>query len=707
MADRMQELSRRKFLVASTAAAAGVLSACAAPTPEIVEVTREVEVEKEVEVTREVVTEIEKEVEVTKEVEVIKEVEVPEGYGEAPMLADRVAAGELPPVEERLPVAPEVVSGREAIGVYGGEARQMNQGWNWFTSQYGWFCERMTTYSDIDLRTVLPSIFESWEMSDDGRTFTIHMREGLKWSDGTPCTTEDVEFWWVDFATRDDLGYTSWHWRHGGELAQFEFLDDYTFTITFAAPFGQFAAHMTRWFPGMDSFLYPKHYMKQFHAAYADEAELNALVEAEGYENWQGLFYGKGEWGVGYWMATTDIINVPTLAPWVVVEKDDNVATYVFERNPYYWKVDQVGNQLPYLDTVRIEFAADTTIFTQRIIQGELDYVGPHDVSVARYPLYKENEPGNTYVVADLLSCMIDRYVLFPQHTILNDPVLEEIVRTPNFIQALSVAIDRDEINESLFFGLARTGQLGPMPNSKYYKEAYGRAWAEFDPDLANQLLDEMGLDQRDSEGFRLRPDGQRLTFNIEHAGARVGVVTGEFCEMAVSYWRDIGIDATSREEQENLITERMRNGEVHCTVWHADRCTDLLLPLEMRWYIPLADQQGGPSAKWAQWYNAADRTDPDLIEPPDYIQQLYAWHDEMNVVVDEDERVAIGQKIFDWLAETPLSIGTVLECPSPLIFNKNLRNLPRPRAPMGWDTYGMSTYHPEALFFEGGERAS
>jgi peptide/nickel transport system substrate-binding protein len=182
--------------------------------------------------------------------------------------------------------------------------------------------------------------------------------------------------------------------------------------------------------------------------------------------------------------------------------------------------------------------------------------------------------------------------------------------------------------------------------------------------------------------------------------------VTNEYTEMVVSYWRDIGIDATTKEEQESLITERMRNGEVHCTIWHADRCTDLLLPLEMQWYIPLSDQQGGPSAKWAQWYDATDREAEGLIEPPDYIKQLYEWHDQMNTVLDESERVTLGQKIFDWLAETPLSIGIVLECPSPILFNKNLRNLPRPKAPIGWDTYGISTYHPEAFFFEGGERA-
>ncbi|NIV37727.1 MAG: hypothetical protein GWN58_52435, partial [Anaerolineae bacterium] len=356
-------------------------------------------------------------------------------------------------------------------------------------------------------------------------------------------------------------------------------------------------------------------------------------------------------------------------------------------------------------DNLRIDFVASTEIVTQKIIQGELDYVGPHDVSIARYPLYKENEERSNYIVGDYLSCMTDRYTLFPQHN-LEDKVLEEIANHPNFVKALSVAIDREEINQSLYFGLARMGQLGPMPNSKYYKEAYGTAWAQYDPELANQLLDEMGLDQRDSEDFRLRPDGERLRYNIEHSGARVGVSTHEFTEMVVTFWRAIGIDATTKEEQESLYNERLVNGQVHCGVWHADRCTDLLLPLEWRWYIPVQINQGGPAQKWAQWFNAADREAEGLEEPPQEIKQLYEWHAQLNSTPDEDERVALGQNIFDYLAENPLSIGSVLESPAPLIFNKNIRNLPRPKVPVGWDTYGISTYHPEAFFYEGGQRA-
>jgi hypothetical protein len=100
------------------------------------------------------------------------------------------------------------------------------------------------------------------------------------------------------------------------------------------------------------------------------------------------------------------------------------------------------------------------------------------------------------------------------------------------------------------------------------------------------------------------------------------------------------------------------------------------------------------------------DKEAEGIVAPPEDIQQLYAFVDEMRAVIRDEERVAIGQKVFDYLADTPLAIGTVLESPCPIIYNKNLRNMPRPSVPLGWDTYGINTYHPCAFFYEGGERA-
>ena len=227
-----------------------------------------------------------------------------------------------------------------------------------------------------------------------------------------------------------------------------------------------------------------------------------------------------------------------------------------------------------------------------KLAQNELDSLGMHDVTMAEYAFYKENETAGNFQVMDYVSCMSDRDVLFPQHVIRKedgtpDDVMTEIAQHPNFVKALSMAIDREEINQSLLFGTARMGQLAPLPSSKYYKENYGTAWAEFDTAKSNQLLDEMGLDKKNAQGIRLRSDGQPLTYVIEQAGLRVGPLTPKVCELVAAYWRDIGIDATSKEVTETLLNQRLNNGQVHCTVWHADRCSDLLLPLEMRWYIP------------------------------------------------------------------------------------------------------------------------
>lgn len=692
-------MKRREFIkVASVGALGALASACA---PQTVEVIKTVEVQKEVE------KEVVKTVEVEKEVEKVVEVEVPKGFTEPPMLADKVAAGELPPVTERLPENPVVVGGRDSIGVYGGEVRHVHFSPDWFIENYDWNSERLLQYSDYDLKTIVGNVFESWEVSEDAKEWTFKMRKGMKWSDGAPITSEDVRFWWEDLATDPDVQRgVARVFRFGGENMKLDIIDEYTFKFTFAATFGNFAAQMTRYHQNSYEVLFPSHWLKQFHAKYADKAELDKKVADAGVEGWVQLLSQWTGWGVGTWYGPPGVKDFPVNCAWKIVDNPET-GLYLLERNPYYWKVDQAGNQLPYIDRMRYDYVQNVEQAKLKLIQSELDVLGMHTVTMADYPYYKENEPTGNYMVGDYISCMTDRYLLFPNHYIADDPVLTEIVNHPNWVKALSVAIDRSEVNETLFFGLARTGGNAPIPISKYYKPAYGEAWAQYDPDLANQLLDEMGLDKRDAEGFRLRPDGQRLFYQIEHCGIRVGASTGKYTEMVATYWRAIGIDATTKEISESLYNQRMTSYQVHCGIWHNDRCTDLLFPIEPHWYIPTGNQQqGGCCPAWADWYNAADRTAEGLIEPPEAIKNLMNYYDQMQSVISEDERVKYGQMIFDYLAENPLQIGLVLECPAPLLFNKNLRNLPRPKAIIGWDTWGLSTYHPEAFYYEGGVRA-
>jgi peptide/nickel transport system substrate-binding protein len=708
-----RKFQRREFLKVSGLGLLGAVAAACASTPTAAPV------EGPTQTPVVVVTEktVEKEVIIT-----ATPPPPPSAFSEAPALKAKVDAGELPPVDERLPEAPVVVGGRDEVGVYGGEVRMIHFDPVWTVSNYDWMSERLLHYSDIDLRTIVPNIFESWEVSPDGAAFSFKMRKGMKWSDGEPVTSEDVRYFVEDVWFNTDLvASPMWQIRFDGKEntspATFELVDDFSFKLTYVAPFGALPAHLTRWEIGnWPSILGPSHYYKQYHNKYTDQAKLDEMAIAAGVETWVQLYNqrcGPSQWGLGYWQCPNWILEAPypTLSPWVINEIPQD-GLFIYTRNPFYWKVDLVGQQLPYVDSLRADYITTTDAAKLKLAQNELDAMGMHDVTMAEYPFYKEGEAAGNYKVADYISCMSDREVLFPQHVIFledgttRDTVLEEIVNHPNFVKALSLAIDRDEINQSLLYGTARMGQLAPLPSSKYYKEAYGSAWAAFDVDQANQLLDDMGLTEKNANGIRMRSDGQPLTYLIEQAGLRVGPLTAKVCEMAAAYWRAIGIDATSKEVDSNLLSTRVTNGQVHCTIWHADRCTDLLLPLEMHWYIPTAAGQGGASSKWATWWAAADKTAEGLVEPPDQIKKYYDLFAQMTSTIDEDERVKFGQQIFDGLAETPLSIGLILECPAPLIFNKNLMNLPRPKAVFGWDTYGESTYHPEAFFYVGGQRA-
>ena len=311
-----------------------------------------------------------------------------------------------------------MVADREAIGVYGGEVRMIIFDPVWWVSFYDMHAERMLHYSDMDTSVIVPNVLESWEVTPDGKTWTFKMRKGMKWSDGEPMTTEDVRFWWEDYMANKDINSAPWwQFRFGGENMKVDIIDDFTFKFTFAAPFGNFAAHCTRWTLN-DGVFFPSHYLKQFHAKYTDEAKLEAAAKEKKLETWVQYYNSKIVSGV--WGGPEGVIEYPNFMPWNV-EESPKEGLYLWERNPYYWKVDTEGNQLPYIDTVRLEYAANTEVTKLKIAQSELDVVGLHEVTMMEYPFYKENEEKANYVVGDYISCMGDRVTIFPYHTITDD----------------------------------------------------------------------------------------------------------------------------------------------------------------------------------------------------------------------------------------------------------------------------------------------
>ena len=447
-------------------------------------------------------------------------------FHESPMFRIRVAAGELPPVEERLPEEPLVIKPAEEIGQYGGTIRVVAMDIEHNGSRPVVLIMAKETMLRLDPlgETILPNIAKDWKLSKDAKTLTLYLRKGMKWSDGVPFTADDVMFWYEDIKLNDELTPVKLEvWSPGGEFMKMEKIDDYTVRIHFAKPH-PLAARLIA-YGDADSFYACKHYLKQFHPRYVPIEKLKKMAKEEGVDFWYQLFLSKYIYPL-----THDVYRparYPTLAAYVSVEK--KLDHGLGERNPYYWKVDTEGNQLPYCDKHLVVAVMDPEARTGKIMSGEIDFDGvntrPSDL-----PLYQANAEKGDYRILMYKSGFASEAYFMPNQT-CRDPVLRKIFRDIRFRQALSVAINRQEINQSIFFGLGIPGQLTISPfATKWYKEEFGRAYAQYDPREANRLLDEMGLKWDKDDRWRLRSDGNKLTIVCHFT--EVEAPTGGVCEL-------------------------------------------------------------------------------------------------------------------------------------------------------------------------------
>ena len=424
-------------------------------------------------------------------------------FGEAPMLAAMVAAGELPPVEERLPEEPLVFNVFEGIGTYGGTLKAASIGTEYteLTPIRGLVGTVQTANRGpghvID---IVPYIHKGWEMSEDQKTVTMSLRRGLKWSDGAPYTADDVMFSFEDFLLIDEFP-SGWRRNGWGPMSHAEKVDDFTVRLHYTDPFPTLPGWYEFW-GGWHPHAYPKHYLSKYHAKYNENAD--ALAKEEGYDSWVQAVWQKRGGGGDFRVADLD---TPSLKPW---NHEEITTTYVLHvRNPYHFAIDPAGNQLPYIDRLRVETVADAETLNLKVISGELS-VAAIGLSTPDFPLFKENEESGDYetLMWPRAAGAESFYAFNLTH---QDPVQREVFQDVRFRQAMSLAIDREEINKVLFFGLAVPRQAAMDPENSFYKEEWATRYAEYDPDTANRLLDEMGL-QRGSDGFRLRPTARCCT---------------------------------------------------------------------------------------------------------------------------------------------------------------------------------------------------
>lgn len=608
-------------------------------------------------------------------------------FNEAPMLKALVDAGELPSVEERLPEEPLVVEPLEEIGQYGGILHfcSLFPKFNDFT-----FCQlEGLVYEDNESKPYA-DIAKGWDVSKDKTTYTIYLRKGLKWSDGVPYTVDDIVFWYEDILQNEELTpVISKNWKLKGKLVDLEKIDDYTVRLKFAGPRTWFINYIqhegTLWTDFFSSS--PKHYLKKWHIKYNPKA--NELAKEEGFDHWWEAF-NNHRWIIDFGQAD---INVPTLAPWVL--KKITPTHRLFERNPYYWGVDPEGNQLPYIDEVLTEIVSDPEVYNMKVATGQVD-IAQMFLSLENYPFYKGNEERGDYKVYLWKSAVGSRGA-FCFNLNNPDPVLRKIFQDVRFHRAMSLAIDREDINNSLFFGQGVIRQAAPNPECSYYKPEWGKAYIRYDPEKANSLLDEMGLTSWDkNHQYRLRPDGKTLAITIDIVQTQSSLMA----ELVKEYWEEVGVRTEVNMRERAFCFRRVKAAEhdvsSHMVNWTTEAGS--YAPGHSKLIQDTIRGEFGYANKWCTWY-VTDGEGGE--EPPEDWKRFYRLVDEWHVATSHEEYVQLAQQIFDFLIlEKFVLIGTVGFVPYPVIVKNSLKNVPE-KAWAGDDVHAFGTVKPPQWFFE------
>jgi peptide/nickel transport system substrate-binding protein len=582
------------------------------------------------------------------------------GEGEAPMLAEMVESGDLPPLEERLPEEPLVVEPHEEIGQYGGEWNSAILGvhdWPWLGRTVAY--EPFVRWDPEWERTV-PNLATDWEYNDDATELTIHLREGVRWSDGEPFTADDVLFALNDIFNDHDLTPMAAANPGTGEK-----IDDHTLTITFDEPDALWIEDGFILYQLVEK---PKHYLEQFHIEYNPDA--NELAREEGYADWIEMLDDKA--GIlssaQYWQNP----DMPTLRPWRVVDPLADSGRMVLERNPYYWKVDTEGNQLPYIDRVVFDIVQDEEVMLVRALNGEIDMHSRHFNTIANRPTLAENREAGGYDFFEMVPGEMNTAMISLNLT-HEDENLRELFNDRDFRVALSHAINRQDIIDVVYQGQGEPWQGAPREESPFFNEELARQYTEYDVDLANEILDEAGYDEREG-GIRVGPGGEPIRFSLSvPTDFRPDIV--DSMEMVVGFWADLDIDVDLNTEDRALWQSNRENNDHDANVWSGDNgMMDAVY--DPRWYAPLHSGESNFAIPWAQWYES-DGADSRSVEPPQDVQDHMAMYDAIQAEPDPDRRLELMEDFLAVSQEQFYAMGIGLTPTGYGIVADGFRNVP------------------------------
>jgi peptide/nickel transport system substrate-binding protein len=463
-------------------------------------------------------------------------------------------------------------------------------------------------------------------------------------------------------------------WQSGGELVRFRKIDDTTVQFTFAVPLPAMQYSLSsRGGAAAQTFsgpFHPAHYLKQFHIDYNDKA--GDLAKEAGFDEWYQLFGSKRQYS-----DDTYAQDLPVIDAWWV--ESVTLERVLMTRNPYYWKIDTAGNQLPYIDQVIGQVVEGNELVAAKAISGEQDvgagiYGG--SMTINKFPVFMQNANRNNYRVS-LERTVTDPFAtevtILLNHTV-EDPVLRELFNTPKFKHALSHAINRDEINDLVFQGVGTPRGAAIQAQAAYGALDYQENYIAYDPELAKRLLDEIGIPVG-ADGMRLRPDGTPLELIITIAGNRRASIPPTI-ELVIDHWGDVGIKASINDAgPRSGLWDQFRANESQISVWGIDESEYFLTEVGPQWW------SGGWfwARLWHLWY----ATDGEEGEEPSPAAKAFieAWRT-IPVTADDAERQRIGHDALANLGENLWFMGVIAPGPDVRFARNNLKNIDLDRLP-------------------------
>ena len=626
----------------------------------------------------------------------------PKSFHEAPVLSARVKAGNLPPVEQRVPSEPMVLKPLRSVGTYGGTWRRGflgpgdSENGNRLRS-----ADKLLFWDETGTK-VMPNVAKGYEVSADGKRTTLFLRKGMKWSDGAPFGADDFMFWFQDmYADKELNGVPAPELSIDGKAGRIVKIDDNTVAFDFDAPyflFPRLLAGDTQVGGGQSRLqsdgrslgLYaPAHYLKKFLPKYSSAEALAAEAKTAGYDNWVQYFRYKEDWRLNK--------EVPTISAWVMTQPI-NTQTWVLERNPYFWTVDTAGNQLPYLDKAQLTLAENPEVINLRAIAGEYDYQ-ERFIDLSKLPVFLENASRGGYKVHLDPGFNGGDSMLYFNLAYKQDAEIRKWFQNADFRRALALGIDRGQLNEAFWLGL---GQIStPIPADIIPESPgpeYRTKWATLDVKKANQMLDAIGLSKKDADGFRLRTDnGQRLRIQIDVAQTLTPTWPQQ-AEMIIQQWKAIGIAADAKLFERSLFYTRVRNDDNQMSIFSNNGSESLwlytspVLPND-----PTSSQSGAGLAKWFASGGTAGIApeDPSMIKAFELLRTVGS--------LQEAERNKVAQEIWRLEVDNVWQIGLVGLSPTYMgmrVVNMKLENVPgrvctsqHCRTPWGG--------HPEQWFYK------